>query len=360
MPGADIAPTLLTSRDGIVGTFVGVIPGVKPLDQVISEPIALWADWVRTTIIEAALLERLAVHPYMAPEVGGDDQPERPQERAAIVSHLSVGEAGQTDTPPNVVYKPLARIIRPTLQDFETQTSLVANYSDLRADRMGEIMAQLGFPTPYFASIAGIQSEMHAKTIELLGVVQLVVAKVAMGVKHALVCARPDVFSPQIAPILETPGHGTLPSAHAAEAFATAMVLARLIDPNLKRGQLVDMLMAQAARIAINRTVAGVHFPVDSVAGASLGLMIGDYITARATAATTETIVALTTFDGRGIGAQDFDYDELITGVKRKSWSEDLDFVALDRSGGAKIGKSDVCDPLAWLWIRAQAEWPTI
>jgi hypothetical protein len=120
------------------------------------------------------------------------------------------------------------------------------------------------------------------------------------------------------------------------------------------------MLMAQAARIAINRTVAGVHFPVDSVAGASLGLMIGDYITARATAATTETIVALTTFDGRGIGAQDFDYDELITGVKRKSWSEDLDFVTLDRSGGAKIGKSDVCDPLAWLWIRAQAEWPTI
>jgi hypothetical protein len=37
-----------------------------------------------------------------------------------------------------------------------------------------------------------------------------------------------------------------------------------------------------AARIAVNRTVAGVHFPCDSAAGAVLGLGLGRWIAARA------------------------------------------------------------------------------
>jgi hypothetical protein len=42
-----------------------------------------------------------------------------------------------------------------------------------------------------------------------------------------------------------------------------------------------NQLMAQAARIAINRTVAGLHFPVDSAAGAVLGLTLGKYFVSR-------------------------------------------------------------------------------
>jgi hypothetical protein len=36
-----------------------------------------------------------------------------------------------------------------------------------------------------------------------------------------------------------------------------------------------------AARIAINRTVAGLHYPIDSAAGAVLGTTLGDYLVAR-------------------------------------------------------------------------------
>ena len=39
--------------------------------------------------------------------------------------------------------------------------------------------------------------------------------------------------------------------------------------------------MNQAARIAINRTVAGVHFPVDSMAGQLLGLTVAEYFIKR-------------------------------------------------------------------------------
>ncbi len=59
-----------------------------------------------------------------------------------------------------------------------------------------------------------------------------------------------------------------------------AMVLIELLraspNPAYDWEMYAVQLLRQAARVAVNRQVAGVHFPVDSAAGALLGLTLGD------------------------------------------------------------------------------------
>jgi hypothetical protein len=75
---------------------------------------------------------------------------------------------------------------------------------------------------------------------------------------------------------------------HATQAYAVAHVLKKLLglDPNPlapKYPTVINQLERQAARIATNRVVAGVHFPVDSMAGRMLGVALGEYFVGRCT-----------------------------------------------------------------------------
>jgi membrane-associated phospholipid phosphatase len=87
---------------------------------------------------------------------------------------------------------------------------------------------------------------------------------------------------------MTTPGHGSFPSGHSTQTHAVAHVLKVLLklDPNPtvlppKYATVIDQLDRQAARIATNRVVAGVHFPVDSMAGRMLGVALGQYFVGR-------------------------------------------------------------------------------
>jgi hypothetical protein len=105
-----------------------------------------------------------------------------------------------------------------------------------------------------------------------------------MRIKHALGCWRPVEYNAQVQPMITTPGHGSFPSGHATQVYAVAHLLKYLLNlkpANTGHEMIVEQLDRQAARIATNRVVAGVHFPIDSMSGRMLGVALGEYFVGR-------------------------------------------------------------------------------
>ena len=80
---------------------------------------------------------------------------------------------------------------------------------------------------------------------------------------------RPPLANPEPEPLVTLPVTGSLPSGHATVAFACATALALPVP------RLAVPLYALAALIAFSRVYVGVHYPVDILAGAVLGLVVG-------------------------------------------------------------------------------------
>lgn len=79
---------------------------------------------------------------------------------------------------------------------------------------------------------------------------------------------RPPVANPDPEPLVHAPGDPAFPSGHAATSFACAAVLAWLTPLN------PVPLFAVAALVAFSRVYVGVHYPLDAVGGAVLGLAV--------------------------------------------------------------------------------------
>jgi hypothetical protein len=116
-----------------------------------------------------------------------------------------------------------------------------------------------------------------------------------------------------------------------------------------------EQLMRLASRIAVNRTVAGVHFPVDSAAGALLGLTLGNYLVSRC-----KGIAKYEAWEFNGKEYPDpkavdgdFDWRELYHLATQRqtptAYARSLEEQALDPAY-----QSDV---LRYLWTKAQGEW---
>lgn len=80
---------------------------------------------------------------------------------------------------------------------------------------------------------------------------------------------RPSVTQSEVRVVGRQPGSYAFPSGHAAEAFASALALSQLW-PRGRRG-----LFALASLVALSRVYLGVHYPLDVVAGAAVGLGCG-------------------------------------------------------------------------------------
>jgi membrane-associated phospholipid phosphatase len=170
---------------------------------------------------------------------------------------------------------------RPPLAHFLQQLSLVESYSELRADRASEIVAQVGPQWSFWSSIVNLNTDRTPRTIELIGHALQFAMLCVMRVKHALACPRPIEYSGLIQPMIQTPGYACLPSGHATEAYMFATIMEHLLmlvgSRNPADQEMQTQIYRQAHRIAENRVVAGLHFPVDSIAGKLLGQRLGRY-----------------------------------------------------------------------------------
>ncbi len=171
-------------------------------------------------------------------------------------------------------------IQRPTLAQMERQLKWLRTYADLRDDRLNEISTQQDDLMSYFGAVALLDDQRRLRTLEILEAAVRLAIHVEMKVKHICRMPRPVDFSREVQPIVQTPDHSAFPSGHATEAFLIATLMHRLMTGKGPKDGVGGSAQVYrlAHRIASNRTVAGVHFPVDSAAGALMGCLLGEYI----------------------------------------------------------------------------------
>jgi len=333
---------LISNRDGISGTWQA--PTLKPSELVLEkvENMLLWAPERRAQVIDFEIHSRLG---FSADTASG----------SMNVWHAATAPAGGT-SPPAAVYHPLVRMVRPSQDVFLGQTNLVAAYADLRADRASEILAQMDGMAAFLASITYLGPTRAKWTGELLDAVFRLAQFVEFRFKHALACRRPNEYSAQIQPIIPTPEHGSLPSGHATESFALADVLMHLLkaspNPVYHQDGYCCQLLRQAARVAINRQVAGVHFPVDSAAGALLGLTLGEYFVRRCQQANDYEAWS---FVDRYKADEDFNWAALYDVPGRKQQEPPSKYA--EKLAGSPFLLGQHSPILSWLWAKALAEW---
>lgn len=304
-----------------------------------------WEPWCRAAVFDAEVLSQT----YFTP---------RGSNAAAATGATLHYWSVTAGTPMTATADPIVTLIPPTIGIFRSQLDLVASYADLREDRATEILAQLGPQYAFWSSIVPLHPTRNKWTLELLDTALRFANYVEMQFKQTLACPRPMVLSPQIQPIILTPGHGALPSGHSTEAHIVASILWSLCQQTstgrttgLNHPAWCKQLMQQAARIAINRTVAGVHYPVDSAAGQLLGLTLAEFFLALCNGGSLKAW----TFDGATFPpTDDFYGTELfnLSTCQRTPPPSGKTYAA--EGSSTNVARSNL---LGWLWDKARVEW---
>lgn len=236
---------------GDIGSHIADLPVPEDATR-----LAEWGPGPRAALAEFELLTRVS---FVPPADGGSP---------AILNDADGGE--------------IVRITRPPIGLFRAQLGDVDAQAGGRDGRSAEVLTQVAPPIAFYASVVNLRAHRHRRTMDLVNAAIVFANTTVMRFKHSFACPRPSDFSAAIQPLVEVPPHASFPAGHACEGQVIATVLAALI-PNAAGSNLGDILRSVAFRIAENRIVAGLHFPVDNLAGRLLGDALASYFISRCT-----------------------------------------------------------------------------
>ena len=126
---------------------------------------------------------------------------------------------------------------------------------------------------PLFVLVGGLadlrERRRFPRATSCAAAAALAAALVATILKETFDRLRPAFADPDFTAAVTTPTTPSFPSGHAMTAFAAAVAVGSFF-PRLR-----VPLLALAALVGISRVYLGVHFALDVIAGAALGIAIG-------------------------------------------------------------------------------------
>jgi len=160
----------------------------------------------------------------------------------------------------------------------------VVNASLDRADRALEICDQATAPGAlnYWTGLIRINPSQERNAWLLMLVARKIGEYVAMGLKSYYRMRRPSQVYPWILPIIDPPDTPSFPSSHSLEAHLISFALKAALTPRAGQPSQTALALDHLAhRVARNREIAGVHYPMDSACGAFVAQGCLDMLTSK-------------------------------------------------------------------------------
>jgi hypothetical protein len=171
--------------------------------------------------------------------------------------------------------------------DLRQELERTLAHAELRRERAGEILSQRRLTPVHWANLIPLSGRTTPRTLELMALATSFASFVVQQAKVLVNRPRPHLLSEHVQPLIATPPYSASPSGHACESALVGRLLAALIDaaqPNKANAKRREALRAKfeqlAQRIAENRVVAGIHYPLDSKEGVDLAKVLEEHMLA--------------------------------------------------------------------------------